>query len=153
MSDDAHEWLRRLRPEEWVRAGLRELSQAREASARHSARPALASARRAAGMGWNAVLALELEPDSAFGRSFVDHLRALAEGVTPRSSGDPAPLPDEVRDAARLLLDDPAGGEKGLVPILTRSRDDRLLAAAETILAEAYARVVRRRPASTGASK
>ena len=111
---------------------------------RHAMRPALASARRSAGMGWNAVLSLEPHPDEAFGQSYADHLRALAEGVAVRSS-DPLPLPAEVRAAAKRLMSDPAAGPATpVVQILTPTRDSRLLEAAETVLAEAYARVLRR---------
>ncbi len=141
---DTTHWLHRLQAEEWLRAGMRELGVAREAFARHAARPGLARARRAAGMGWNAVLALEPEPDAKFGRSYADHLRALAEGAR-LDSGDDFPIPDEVREAARRLMADPAARPSGdVVQILTPKRDRGLLDAAETILAEAYARVVRR---------
>lgn len=141
---DPSHWLHRLQADEWLRAGIRELGLAKEAFARHAARPGLASARRAAGMGWNAVLALEPEPDAKFGRSYADHLRALAEGARLESS-DSTPIPDEVREAARRLMADPAAGRSGdYVQILTPKRDRGLLDAAETILAEAYTRVVRR---------
>ena len=94
-------------------------------------------------MGWNAVLALEEEPDETFGVTYVDHLRALAAGTAVHAA-DPTPLPQEVRDAAVILLSDAAAGPRlDVVQILTPKRDERLITAAETILAEAYARVVR----------
>jgi len=143
---DPKHWLRRFTADEWLRAGMRELEVARDALGRHDTRPALASARRAAGMGWNAVLALEEQPDGAFGVSYADHLRALADGK-PVNAQDPTRLPDEVRAAARLLMTDPAAGpRRDVVQLLTPTRDDRLLAAAEIVLAEAYVRVLRRRP-------
>jgi len=139
---DPTHWLHRLTADEWMKAAMKELSTARASIERHSARPALASLRRAAGMAWNAVLALDVEPDEQFGRSYADHLRALAEGKCPTSSS--APLPPPVADAARLLMDDPVAQRTDVVPILTRTRDARLLDAAETVAAEAYARVLRR---------
>jgi hypothetical protein len=140
--DPAH-WLFRLSPEEWLRAGIRELHNAKASSSRHATRPALASARRAAGMGWNAVLALEESPDPKFGRSYADHLRALADGAALDTS-DGTPIPEAVRTAARRLMDDPAAGPQKVVQILTPKRDATLLDAAETVLAEAWSRVVRR---------
>lgn len=140
-SDPTH-WLHRFTPDEWLRAAMTELITAKESFARHQGRAALASARRAAGMGWNAVLALEPEPDDKFGRSYADHLVALGLGKL-LTSADPTPIPDVVREAARRLLDDP-GGHKDIVQIPTPRRDGALVDAAETILAEALSRVIRR---------
>jgi hypothetical protein len=142
---DPNHWLLRFSPDEWLRAGMRELRVAKESFSRHAARPGLASARRAAGMGWNAVLALEESPDTKFGRTYAEHLVALAEGQL-LDATDPTPIPEVVRVAARRLLDDPAAGHSEVVQILTPRRDGALLEAAETILAEALSRVVRRRP-------
>ena len=139
---DSTHWLHRLTADEWMRAAMKELATARASIQRHSARPALASLRRAAGMAWNAVLALDVEPDATFGRSYADHLRAIADGATPASSA--TPLPEPVRDAARLLMDDPVAQRSDVVPILTPARDTRLLDAAETVAAEAYTRVLHR---------
>ncbi|GAC1351544.1 MAG: hypothetical protein NVS3B20_16770 [Polyangiales bacterium] len=145
MGDPAH-WLHRFSADQWLRAGMKELTVAREAMTRHATRVALASARRAAGMGWNAVLALETQPDEGFGRSYADHLRALAQGIALHAV-DPSILPEEVREAARRLMSDPAAGPPGeVVQLLTPRRDATLIEAAETILAEAYARVSRRAP-------
>ncbi|GAC1553326.1 MAG: hypothetical protein NVS3B10_15120 [Polyangiales bacterium] len=140
---DPSHWLHRFSPEEWLRAATKELGAARDSMGRHSTRPALASLRRAAGMGWNAVLALEPELDGKFGRTYAEHLQALADGVEP-SSAALEPLPPVVRDAARMLMRDPAAGSAEVVQILTKTRDARLLDAAETVVAEAYARVIRR---------
>lgn len=138
---DPTHWLHRLTADEWMRAAMRELSTARTSMARHSGRTTLASLRRAAGMAWNAVLALDDEPDAHFGRSYADHLRAIAESP---STSDGVALPQPVRDAARLLMEDPVAQRSDVVPILTRTRDAKLLDAAETVAAEAYARVLRR---------
>lgn len=142
---DPEHWLHRFTPDEWMRASMNELATAKSSLARHASRPALASVRRAAGMAWNAVLALEPEPDPRFGRTYVDHLRALADG-TPLDTSDPTPIPSQVRDAARRLMDDPAAGPQRVVQLVTPKRDHALIDAAETVLAEALARVVRRRP-------
>jgi hypothetical protein len=145
MQADADDhWLRRFSADEWLRAGMHELSVAKEHLARHATRPGLASARRAAGMGWNAVLTLSTTVDGRFGRTYVEHLRALADGVAP-ADASALPLPDEVRTAARRLLDDPAGGPRDVVSLQLPSRDARLAEAAETVLAEAWARVTRAR--------
>jgi hypothetical protein len=145
-SDPRH-WLHRLTADEWLRAGMKELSSARAALTQHRQRPALASLRRAAGMGWNAVLALEPEPDPRFGRSYADHLRALADGLHV-ATDETHPVPAAVREAAQRLMDDPAARRTEVVQILTRAHDEALLVAAETVLAEAYARVLRRAPPS-----
>lgn len=145
---DPTHWLHRFSPDEWLRAGIHELHVARESFTRHAARAALASARRAAGMGWNAVLALEPEPDATFGRSYVDHLVALAEGKT-LDTIDPTPIPEAVRVAARKLLEDPAAGKQDVVQIITPRRDVALIDAVETILAEALSRLVRRSSAAS----
>jgi hypothetical protein len=140
--DPAH-WLHRFTAEEWLRAGMRELGTARSLYARHDARPGLASARRAAGMGWNAVLALDEAQDApgerGFGRTYVEHLRALANGTS-----HPEPIPAAVRDAAKALLAEPEPRPGTLVQLLSPRHDSRLVDAAETILAEAYARLLRR---------
>ncbi len=136
---DPEHWLYRLGAEEWLRAGMSELGQARARYAQRDARAGLASARRAAGMAWNAVLALDEPLDPAFGSTYVEHLRALANG-TPH----PVPIPSEVRDAAKALLHEPEPRAGTLVQLLSPRHDARLVDAAETILAEAYARLLRR---------
>lgn len=91
---DPDHWLRRLSVEEWLAAADNELRLCAEALGRRAFRPGVTLARRAAGMAWNAVLLLR--PDERFGRSYMEHLAALA--------GD-AGAPDDVRAAARELRD------------------------------------------------
>ena len=91
--DPAH-WLHRLTAAEWLAAADNELALAEAALARRSLRPGVTHARRAAGMAWNAVLAVAPAADDRYGRSYMDHVHALA---------DAADLPDEVRNAAQLL--------------------------------------------------
>jgi HEPN domain-containing protein len=92
---DPTHWLHRLTPAEWLGAAANELAQATAALDRRAARPALAHARRAAGMAWNAVLIDH--PDPGAGRSYMEHLVALAAGG-----------PDEIRAAAKVLCQAPS---------------------------------------------
>src|SRR5690242_21015789 len=98
-ADPGH-WLHRLDAGEWLAAAATELAHAEEKLAHRSVRPGLTHARRAAGMAWNAVLVTA--PDERYGRSYMEHVVALAQ--TP--DGDAA-IPAAVRDAARLLRDTP----------------------------------------------
>ncbi len=131
--DPAH-WLLKLSPDEWIRAGLGELKRAEDAYAQKNARAGLAGARRAAGMALNG--ALIVLPNESWGRSYVDHLQALARA---------ADAPERVRDAAKLLVETPlpGGGPTSLVALRTSSRDEKLLEAARDLVAHAYAIVQR----------
>jgi hypothetical protein len=123
-SDPEH-WLHRLTAAEWLAAAETELQQAGEALARRASRPGVTHARRAAGMAWNAVLVGA--PTDRFGRSYMDHVNALAEdGATP----------EPVRAAARRLRDTPPAP-----PVLvTLGRPDLApLEAARAIIAHARA--------------
>ena len=127
------EWLRRFTPREWVRASMGELEQARRAYTSKNGRAGLAGCRRAAGVALNGVLAATPSPDPAYGRSYMDHLNGLSRDET---------APETVRAAARLLLETPLpGGE--IVALRTATSDARALDAAETVMAHAYALVVR----------
>jgi hypothetical protein len=88
--------LYRLSSADWLAAAETELRHANEALSRRAIRPAITHARRAAGMAWNAVLVTAF--DDRYGRSYMDHVNALAN--------DPA-VPDTVRDAAVRLRDTP----------------------------------------------
>src|SRR3954447_10115392 len=93
--DPAH-WLHRLTSEEWLAAAATELTHAEAALARRAFRPGVTHARRAAGMAWNAVLVATPDTDGRYGRSYMEHVQALADGPD---------LPDELRHAAQLLRD------------------------------------------------
>ena len=125
---DPTHWLYRLTPPEWLAAANAELDQARAALARRAVRPGVTHARRAAGMAWNAVLVLA--PDERSGRSYMEHVTALADDDT---------APEEVRAAARLLRDTPP-----LPPqLITLGKpDERTAEAAAEIIAHARGRVV-----------
>ena len=124
---DLSHWLYRLTPAEWLAAATTELEQARAALGRRAVRPGVAHARRAAGMAWNA--ALVLAPDERYGRSYMEHVVALADDGT---------APEDVRAAARLLRDTPP-----LPPQLIQlgKPDERSADAAAAIIAHARARV------------
>jgi HEPN domain-containing protein len=123
--DPAH-WLHRLTVVEWLAAATAELAQAEAALARRATRPGITHARRAAGMAWNAVL-IE-HPDGRAGRSYMEHVVALAE--------DDA-LPVEVREAARRLRDTPPLPP----PLVTLGRPDLAAAHAARVILE-HARYV-----------
>jgi len=123
--DPAH-WLYRLSPEDWLRAADKELALAYSALAGKHRREGLTYARRAGGMALNAVL--WSAPSDAWGRSYVDHLRALAAD---------AGAPGEVRTAADALMS--AAMTSNLVSLGPGPTD--LADAARTVIAWARARV------------
>jgi hypothetical protein len=94
---DPDHWLYRLSPPGWLAAAETELAHCRDTLARRAVRPGVTHARRAAGMAINALLVLREDP--RFGRSYMDHVVALASA---------ADAPDEVRAAATLLRSTPA---------------------------------------------
>jgi HEPN domain-containing protein len=107
-SDPGH-WLRRLDAAEWLDAAETELAHAREKLLNRALRAGITHARRAAGMAWNAVLVTA--PDERYGRSYMDHVVALAT-----TADDDASIPAQVRAAARQLRDTPAQAT-GLITI------------------------------------
>jgi hypothetical protein len=137
VRDESH-WLNKLSPDEWIRAAMGELRRAEEAYARRNARAGLAGARRAAGMALNG--ALIVEPNEAWGRSYMDHLLALKSDLS-------GAVPSRVGEACAILLETPLpGGE--LVALRTSSSDEGVLEAARDVVAYAYA-IVRRGGSST----
>ena len=97
---DPGHWLYRLDAAEWLAAAATELAHAEEKLSHRAVRPGVTHARRAAGMAWNAVLVAA--PDERYGRSYMDHVVALAQ-----APDDDASIPAAVRAAARLLRDTP----------------------------------------------
>lgn len=93
---DPDHWLYRLDSAEWLSAAQAELSRSQAAFVARQQRGAVAQARRAAGMALNALLCRCEDP--AYGRSYMDHLKAL--------SADPAAAPT-VQAAAQRLLEMP----------------------------------------------
>jgi hypothetical protein len=126
---DPGHWLYRLDAAEWLAAATTELAHADEKLSRRAVRPGVTHARRAAGMAWNAVLVTA--PDERYGRSYMEHVIALAQ--TP----DPS-IPEELRAAARRLRDTPAAPPA----LITIGKPDMsALEAARVIVAFARARV------------
>jgi HEPN domain-containing protein len=128
---DPNDWLRRYSPKEWIRAAMKELRLAETSYAQRNARAGLAGCKRAAGMALNA--ALIVEPNDAWKRTYIEHLRALAEDET---------VPAAVSAAARTLLDMPApGGE--IVILRSPGQNEKVLEAARDVMAHAFAVVMR----------
>ncbi|HEY2516393.1 MAG TPA: hypothetical protein VGI39_36230 [Polyangiaceae bacterium] len=134
---DPGDWLRKLSPDEWIRAGLGELKRAEEAYARGNTRAGAAGVKRGAGMALNG--ALLVEPDERWGRTYLEHLAAL---------GADAGQPAAVRDACRAVLE--AGQPTGGVVMLRTPRTHvAVLEAARDVIAHAWA-VVKRHEADLG---
>jgi hypothetical protein len=131
FAHDPKDWLRKMSPAEWVTAAMSEVRRAERAYEDRQAKAGLASARRAAGMALNAVLIVE--PHETWGRSFVDHLRALAVDEV---------APAEVRASCNLLLDTQPPGP-GVISLRSSARDKKIIDAAKDVIAHAYARIVR----------
>jgi HEPN domain-containing protein len=121
------EWLRRLAPEAWIGQGLSELARAEQRLIAHDHTAFVLGLRRAAGMALNGALAVVWR---AWGRTYVDHLRAVA---------DDAGVPEAVRSAAKLLNGVELERAPNVVRLSPPSESQRLLEAAKTIMAHAYA--------------
>jgi hypothetical protein len=123
---DPGHWLYRLDAAEWLAAAATELAHCEDKLAHRAVRAGVTHARRAAGMAWNAVLVTAPEPDARYGRSYMEHVVALAEWPD-----DDTSIPAGVRDAARRLRDTPAAPP----PLITIGKPDRSpLDAAKTIV-------------------
>ena len=123
---DPSHWLHRFDATEWLRAAANELARAEEALAHKQQRPGVAGARRAAGMAWNAVLVGA--EDETYGRSYMDHLYALAKDER---------VAEAVRAAAAQLVAAPLA--TNVIPL--GRGDTRLVDAARAIVDEARRRV------------
>lgn len=133
VRDPTH-WLRRFSPDEWIQLALAEVRRAEAAYARGDGKGGLAGCRRAAGMALNA--ALVVSPDESWGRSYVDHVRALAADAS---------APEAVRKAARLLLDAQPPGAP-LVTLRAPRGDAKIVEATRDVMAHGYALVARAGP-------
>jgi hypothetical protein len=124
---DKDHWLYKLSPDEWIAAALGELGRAAKAWDAGDARAGVVGLKRAAGMGLNA--ALIAEPDESWGRTYVEHLQALARD---------ARVPEAVREATRVVLEAKAPG--GDVVSLRTPRGHRhVVEAARDVVAHAWA--------------
>ncbi len=128
---DPNDWLRKYSPREWLSVSMKELAQAEAAFAVNRARTATTACKRAAGMALNAALALE--PNIAWGRTYVEHLVAVSQDQS---------VPSEVRIACRFILE-ADGPTPSVVVLRTRAKDHRVVEAVRDIQAHAYAIVVR----------
>jgi hypothetical protein len=90
-------WLLRLSADDWMRAAVVEYDRGVEALTSRNARQASVHAVRAAGMAVNAFL--RDAPDDRYGRSYAEHLTALAAIVD---------APPAVKRAAKVLVSDQA---------------------------------------------
>jgi len=131
---DPGHWLRKYSPDEWVHQALAELRRAEASLKEHDRAAGLAGSRRAAGMALNG--ALLVEPNPAWGRSYVDHLRVLARDET---------LPERVREACQYLMEvRPPSAD--ILTLRGPRSDERLLDAARDVMAHAYAVIKRHEP-------
>jgi hypothetical protein len=134
MSDftrDKTHWLRRLSPNEWIAAALGEVSRAEKAWAVGNARAGVVGLKRAAGMALNG--ALLVEPDDAWGRTYVEHVEGLASDER---------VPPAVRLACRTILEARAP-EGDVVNLRTPTGHVPLVEAARDVIAHAWAVVKR----------
>jgi hypothetical protein len=120
-------WLARHEPQAWIVEGLRELVRAEARLASHDHVAGLLGLRRAAGMALNGALSVHFRE---WGRTYIDHLRAVAE--------DPS-VPTAVSEAARLLNEVPTQQSPNVVRLTPPSESASWIEAAKTVMAHAYA--------------
>jgi hypothetical protein len=124
---DSMTWLARYSADGWIERSLQELAVAEQAFAERQPPAAAAALKRAAGMALNGALCVA--PRDDWGRSYVDHLRAIAADSN---------LPKAVSEAAETILQfTPQPGV--LVFLRSPQRDHQLLEATRTVMAHAYA--------------
>jgi len=118
MSRAPDHWLFRLSADEWLQAAAADLASGRAQVS--SRRAAITYARRASGMALNGLLVAfaratgdTLGATQRWGRSYIDHLRALA------AESDPAAmhLPSSATSASAGLLKIPVVAAQGLVQL------------------------------------
>src|SRR6185369_6776186 len=120
-------WLSRYAPEDWIRQGLSELARAEKRLAAHDRTAGVLGLRRAAGMALNGAMAVKFRD---WGRTYVDHLRAIAVDES---------VPEAVRAAAKVLNDVALEQQPGVVRLTPPSESVRWVEAAKTVMAHAYA--------------
>jgi HEPN domain-containing protein len=128
---DPEDWLRKFAPGEWIRAAMGELRRATAAYERGDARAGSAGVKRAAGMALNG--ALLVEPNESWGRTYVEHVAALASDAS---------VPEAVRGACRTVLE-AKGPSSDIVSLRTARGHERELDAARDVVAHAWAVVKR----------
>ncbi len=120
-------WLSQSSPEQWIRQGLGELGRAEARLKAHDRTAGVLGLKRAAGMALNGALSISWR---AWGRTYVDHLRAIEADSS---------VPQPVRDAARALNAAECEPQPGIVRLTPPSESARLVEAAKTVMAHAYA--------------
>jgi HEPN domain-containing protein len=120
-------WLLRYAPEDWIKQGLSELARAEKRLAAHDRTAGVLGLRRAAGMALNGAMAVHFRD---WGRTYVEHLRAIAEDDS---------VPEAVRKAAKILNDVALEQQPGVVRLTPPSESERWIEAAKTVMAHAYA--------------
>ncbi len=146
---DPQHWLWRLDARAWCQAAARELESGDARVA--SRRTAVTHARRAAGMALNGVLVAlggqldRMSCETRWGRSYIDHLRALASA----SPSDRAPMSAEAAEAARELMTIGPMPERGLVQLQANAHGParRALELARSLVRECERVVVAAAPA------
>ena len=128
---DPEHWLRRYSPREWIQVALGELRRATTAFEAKDVGAGIAGCKRAAGMALNG--ALLVEPNDAWGRSYVEHVKALAT--------DPL-VPEAVRVACKVVLE-ARPPNPHLLTLRVPGGNDRALEAARDVMAHALAVVMR----------
>ncbi len=124
-------WLKRFSPDEWIQVALGELRRAEARLSANDVAAGIAGCKRAAGMALNG--ALLVEPNESWGRSYVDHIAALAGDRT---------VPDKVRGSCAILVDAKPPGST-LVMIRGPREGEKLLDATRDVMAHAYAVIKR----------
>jgi hypothetical protein len=124
---DSKAWLGQYSAQGWIERSLKELAVAQQAFEERQPPAAAAAMKRAAGMALNGALCVVSRDD--WGRSYVDHLQALAaDGSLPRA----------ISEAASAILEfTPQPGK--LVFLRSPGQAQRMLEATRTIMAHAYA--------------
>ncbi len=124
---DSKAWLSQYSAQGWIERSLKELALAQQSFEERQPPAAAAALKRAAGMALNGALCVV--PRDDWGRSYVEHVRALAaDGSLPRA----------ISEAASAILEfTPQPGK--LVFLRSPGQEQRLLEAARTIMAHAYA--------------
>ncbi len=121
------DWLLRHSPEDWIRQGLGELARAENALKAHDRVAGVLGLRRAAGMALNGALSVSQRD---WGRTYVDHLRAVAADAS---------VPARVREAAQLLDGVALDRVPDVVRLTPPSESARWVEATKAGMAHAYA--------------
>jgi HEPN domain-containing protein len=125
------DWLHRASPREWLKEAMQELREAEKSLAKRDQKAGYAQLRRAAGKALNA--ALSYEPKPTWGRSYMDHVRALAEDTE---------VPEQVRtSAAKLVHASPS--DVNLIMLKPERHHEGLVEAAKDVVAHGYAVMIR----------